>query len=429
VQASTKADESETYQEPPWQTKSWRRRRRMLDAIGTLFWTYALLKVFVTDIDSELVGVIAPDHSWIVAYRFFAFLAVLVIFALVFRKTLAITGALAYVFGFPLVLLFWKLPKAIYRTRSWVAFLAVVNVLSSFFSNFRYSVLFSGAAIFAGLAVLVAGNHVVLTVAAIVLTGLLGLALGRAIRFSVVPSRFLRIQHRAVRRAVNSQAFKQLTAVNDDLKRADLERFNFEQQNRFVTNLSNSVLSHRLLNFWAFQLEQYRRSSASIVFNALSYVGLLGLTVVGLALINDAIYKIDASAYSFTKAPSILVFIRYTIVGLYSGEIEALKPVSDLANVVSIATVLVGVVILGSLLLTVFLSARQARNETAFRETINEIKAEGERMEDRLRSEYDVSLPEALARLEELRSGLLGLITYISTRVPRDFEDGPSQHA
>jgi hypothetical protein len=50
------------------------------------------------------------------------------------------------------------------------------------------------------------------------------------------------------------------------------------------------VLSHRLLSYWAYQLERYRRSAASMFFNGLAYLWLIVRMVLGLALINEAIF-------------------------------------------------------------------------------------------------------------------------------------------
>jgi hypothetical protein len=92
--------------------------------------------------------------------------------------------------------------------------------------------------------------------------------------------------------------------------------------------------------------------------------------------------------------------------------------------VLSIATFLVGLAFLGSLVLSSVVAYRTQRNESEIRETVAELDREGRRLDERLRAEYDVSVEEAIQRLEDLKFGLMGVITYLSTRIPVDFGRG-----
>src|SRR3954449_2680306 len=74
----------------------WKSRRPVLDFIGTAFWAYAVLKVFIADLDTEVLGDV-------VGYRFFFFLAVAVLLVAVFRKPGRIFAAFLYVLAFPVV--------------------------------------------------------------------------------------------------------------------------------------------------------------------------------------------------------------------------------------------------------------------------------------------------------------------------------------
>jgi hypothetical protein len=83
----------------------------------------------------------------------------------------------------------------------------------------------------------------------------------------------------------------------------------------------------------------------------------------------------------------------------------------------------VGLVVLGSLALSSALAFRAARDESEIRETIAEIKQEGARLDQLMHDEYDVSIPEAIERLEQLKYGLMGVIRFLSTRIPTEFEE------
>lgn len=398
----------------------WKRRRPMLDVLGVVLWTYALLKVFVTDLDRKVLGDIA-------GYRLFAFIGGAALVALVFRKAWPTVGALAYVLGFPLVVACWKLPRLLYRSGSPVAFLATINAVTSFLADIKHSIIVTAAAAFAALAIALSHSKVLLGAAGMVVCGLLIQSLYRTIKFSIMPARFLRMQQRGIRRAAESDVVKNLTSPAEDLQRVEIEKFDKTQQDQFVQGLANGVIAHRLLNFWAYQLERYRRSPASIFFNGLSYGGLILRVVLALALLNLALYHADPRAFAHATPPTFLVILRYVIADLYGSEIQGLQAVSDGANALSVATVVVGLMVVGSLLLSSVLSFRASRDQSEIQETIAQIKNEGDRLDERLQKNFDVSVPEAIERLEQLKFSLMGLITFLSTRIPKEFEERPGR--
>jgi hypothetical protein len=398
------------------QKKAWRRSRPFLDALGTLFWAYVILQVFFIDVDKDLLGSYAD-------YRFFLFAFLLAVLFLVVRKTWAVVFIVLYILFFPLVVVLWKVPKLLYMTHSPIAFMAAANVLASVFSDLKRSVIVGALIAFAGLAIAVSDTRWVLGVASVALAVLLVRALYRTFKDTAVPNRFLQMQQGIIRRALDAKFVRGLLEPAQDLRRADIEKFNQGQQTTVIQSLGNAVISHRLLNFWAYQLDRYRRSAASVLLNAGAYLWLLVRSVVALAFLNLALYHADPHAFSYSEAPDFLTFVRYVIAGLYGGEIKALSPASALASALSVATFVVGVLVVGSAVVTSFLSYKASRDDTEIRLIIKQIKDESDRLDARVRENYDVSVPEAIQRLEDLKYGLMGVITALSTRIPRDFED------
>jgi hypothetical protein len=64
----------------------------------------------------------------------------------------------------------------------------------------------------------------------------------------------------------------------------------------------------------------------TIFFNFLAYIWLLFRALVALALANLAVFHADKGAYVFQGHPSFLVWLRYSIAGLYGGEIQSVHP-------------------------------------------------------------------------------------------------------
>jgi hypothetical protein len=393
----------------------WRWRRPLLDVIGILLWVYAILKVFIVDLDSELLGGAAR-------YRFFAFLALAAVLAIVLRKRSGILAGFLYIAAFPAVIACWKLPKLLGKARTPVAFMAAANALTLLFTDVKRSLLASTLATFCTLAIAVSHWTPLLVLAAALLAALILRTTYRTVRLSLNPSTFLRAQQKAIRTVVNSKAVRGFTAPAEELRRPEIKRFTTQQQEQFITNLANSVLSHRILTYWAYQLERYRRSPASLGFNSVSYLWLVVRVVLGLSLLNLALYHADASSFTFTHGPTFLVFVRFVIAGLYGAEIGALQPENDWANALSVATFVAGLLVAGSLVVSSALAFRASREESDIRETVVEIQRESAQLDLQLRENYEVSVPEAIERLEQLKYALPGLIRFISTRIPADFE-------
>lgn len=393
-----------------------RRTIRAGDFLGGLLWIYVFLKVFVFDVDEEALRAVGAD--WLVDYRGLIFLGILGVLALVIRKWHLLAGLLLYILLLPLAVLVWKIPRAIYRSGSWVMFFGVFNAVSSLLTNLRYMIIFTAAGAVAAGLVLATEESATQILGAVVLTALLAASLARTLRSSLKASRFITMHRDAIKRIVRSDHVKQLTTVHDELRGGDLVKFSPEQQAAFVQNLSQGVFVHRFLYFWAFQMEQYRKSPGVVLYSAISYVMLLAELIVVTALVNLALYKIDASAFSYDGKPSIVTFLRYAISALWGNEIDALRPASDLASVVSIAAFILGVVVFVTLLLTLFVNYRQQREQTAMQEVVAEVKLEGQRLDRRLRDQYEVSARDALERLAELQAGLLGLILFFFRSYP-----------
>lgn len=88
----------------------WKRIRPYIDALASLFWVYAVLKVFIFDVDRSLIELVAPGAGWLADFRLLAFVALLAIAAVIGRSLNAIL-CVVYVLFFPGVVLFWKVPQ------------------------------------------------------------------------------------------------------------------------------------------------------------------------------------------------------------------------------------------------------------------------------------------------------------------------------
>lgn len=397
-----------------------RASRYALDAVGTAFWLWVFLKLFIADVDRYLIRLLAPRFEVLVDLRFFVFLAVFAIAVLALRRRHFFAG-IVYVAVFPLVVVLWKIPKALFKAKSWVVFLGVVEAVTSIATNIRSVVVTTVLSLFSALIVIATDQLTLVSAAVVVLALILAASLFWTARYSLKPSRFLRKQEEGMTRLLDSQGLRTFTAVGAELRGREIERFDAQQQNQFLMHVAGSVFAHRLLQYWAFQLDEYRRSPAALLYSSLAYVLMLVASVASLTLINVGIYKVDPSGYVAAAEPSVLVFARYTFASLYAGEIAAVQASSELANLVSVVSTFVGLALLAGVFTTLVLSFRREKQDAALLAAIARVREAGRRVEERHRAEYEIGVDEAMERLEDLQYGLIGVIRFFASRTPRGY--------
>ena len=93
-----------------------KRKTRWLDLAGTLFWLYAVTKIFVIDVDEKILEAIDPDLAGVLDYRILFYVLLLVAGVVFLGKWLFV--AIPYILLFPLVVFFWKIPGFFVKRRS-----------------------------------------------------------------------------------------------------------------------------------------------------------------------------------------------------------------------------------------------------------------------------------------------------------------------
>jgi hypothetical protein len=214
-----------------------------------------------------------------------------------------------------------------------------------------------------------------------------------------------------------------LSQVDEDLKRPEIQRFNEVQLNNFVGKVSTGLLIHRSLYFWAYQLDRYRDSPAPSFFSSLAYVWLFVISVITFWMANIALLKIDPSGFSFMEYPSNLQVLLYTLRGFTLGGLESLEPVGDWQVAMSIGAGVTGVLLLTTLVANIVFTTRVRRQSEAIRDLVGEMKERARAFEKRLSVDYEIPIADAFARLQELGRGLVSWIAYLSAKIPPDFVD------
>jgi H+/Cl- antiporter ClcA len=110
------------------------------EVICCAIWTYAISNTFFTDIDSLIFQYAPAPVAWIWKFKALLFLGLLAaLIAVAGRKAFAFF--VLYLAFYPLVLIFWRLPRLLITIGSWSFALGLLNTLVSFFYDLRHKVI------------------------------------------------------------------------------------------------------------------------------------------------------------------------------------------------------------------------------------------------------------------------------------------------
>jgi len=384
---------------------------------GIPFWTYLIIQVFFFDIDAYLKTALPQNTGFIVDYKFFAFLLITALFALFIKRYYLVY---LYIIIYPLTVLFWEFPKLIYKFKSWLVFLGVIDAISSFFYKIKYKIIVTTTTLFGFLLVFVFNSKPVIVFGCIVLALVLIFSIARTIYLSFKTPVFLKFQSGVIGKIIKSNFTRHLILIDDKIKQSKAKKLTREQSNTVLTNLQTGLLFHRIIYFWAYQLEKYRASKISFVLGGISYIWLFIKLVVFLAFINYGIYRINPAEFKLTSG-SFIHFINYSLNSLFFNETSQLLAIGNFSTAVRIISGVTWYLLLTVLVFNFIYVAKQSKDDRELSGAINEIKNQGKELEMQIKGEYSVTAEEGIKKLQDFKTGLLSLILLISSKLPKNY--------
>lgn len=396
---------------------NYRAIARLGKIFGLLLWVYGTVHVFFFDIDKYLLEVIHPRAVFIVNYKFFVFLLTTAAFALFVKNYFLVY---LYIIFFPLIVIFWEIPKIIYKFKSWILFLGILEAISSFFYKFKYKIILFTAALSGSLLIAISNFRPILVFSDILLLVVLLLSLFWTIYSSFRVSTFIDFQSKVIKKFSNSSFVRSLVLIDEKIKMSKSGRLTKEQSNIVLANVQTALLFHRSTYFWAYQLEKYRESKVKFILSGISYGWLFIELVFFLSFMNYGLYKINPEAFYIINA-SFFSFINYSINSLFFSETSQLLAVGNTPLLLRIFSGVVGFLVLGTFITSFFYKAKQMKEDKELAEAIKDIKNEGRKLGKQIKIEYSVSAFEAIEKLREFKAGMLKWILAISSQLPDDY--------
>ena len=108
------------------------------ETLAILLWIYVITKLFIFDIDIFLIEKIFPSYIWLINYKFFVLIGILAAVWLVTKNKRILLWSL-FIFFYPVILVFWRIPFLLFKKRSWNLIFALIDSIISFFKSFKIS--------------------------------------------------------------------------------------------------------------------------------------------------------------------------------------------------------------------------------------------------------------------------------------------------
>ncbi len=384
------------------------------ETLAILFWTYILIKLFVFDIDVFLMSKFLPEYVWLLNLKFFILIGGIALIWLVTKNKYILSWSL-YVFFYPAIIFFWKIPYFVFKLRSWVLAFAFINAIISFFKYIKYnfitfalflvslSIIFN----FSNEKLLWSASAIILVILLITYIYRLFLVLKPSSIFQVYTKIFSEFRKNAVRS----------WTLDESIKNLPVKSLNQKQMETWTANLQMSVLFNRVCLFAAKKLRDYQNSGLNVISYVLTILVLTVLTVFSFAAINYGLFKIDSGLFSYSATPNFFTFFYYSFNNLIFNSIREITPILPISQTVSMIEYFLAlflVVIFVSLLFSV----RSQRHTEELNELIKGIASQGKDMEGFIKDEYKInSIDDAMVELEKLKADMIKFIYKITESI------------
>lgn len=379
------------------------------DVVATVFWSYLVVHVFIFDVDILIRNLSIPyldtafQYKWLVLAGFFA---------LVFAVTrniwsLSIAG---YVALFPLVVVCWKIPRLLWKTKSPLITLAFLNAIFSFFRSIRYNLASVAALIFFSGIVFVSNSYYFVVGAIFGLLSILVIIYLNRLRIVLRPSVLYEVHARAI--SFFSNSFQKTYKLDVKLQPFALARVPKELKSEILGNLQFLMIINRGAYFLSAKLREFHRSNVRVLFYLFNLLILIFTTAYIFAVANFGLWRVSPDSFQVSDA-RFFSFVYYSFSSVFGRGVIEIIPLGDFPKFLAILQIIFSFFVL-AIIVTLVFSLQSKRDEEGIETAIEKIRSEGEAMDLFISSEYKMTGDQVVEELEKAKVILIRLIYYFT---------------
>lgn len=379
-----------------------------------ILWLYVLVKIFIFDIDVFLVNKLFPDFARLLNFKFFILVGIIAVIWLITKNKHILAWSL-YIFFYPVIIIFWKIPFFVFKQKSWIFAFALINAVISFFKSIKYNFIVAALFLVSVAVILGFSNAKFLWSAIVILFVILTIVYIHRFVYVFKPSSIFQVYIKILSgiRKHGKASF----VLDDSLKNLPVESLDQKQLEKWSTNLQLSVLFNRICLFTAKKLRDYQNSGSNIVSYVLTIILLIVLTIFSFAVVNLGLFKIDSALFDCSVVPSFFTFFYYSFNNLLFSSIKEIIPIMPISQTVSMIESFFALFLV-AIFISLLLSIRGQKHAEELNEAIKGVEAQGVEMEGFIKEEYKFnSIEDAMVELEKLKAGLAKFILKITESI------------
>jgi hypothetical protein len=380
-----------------------------MNIAAPLFWLYVVCKLFIFDVDIFLIRSIDPSLIWITDYKFFLLIGLFALILLISQKSTVIAWTL-FVLLYPFILVFWRIPKLVFKHRSWALAFALINTGISLFKSFRFK--FVIATVFL-IAIFIALKFSAPPLLYLSIFGIFAVLLASYMRMSIFvfqPSSIFRVYEKFVR---NTPKFMVEHLSDAETRNLPINALDVKQIELRRSNIQTLVIGNRALLFVSRRLRDYQQSKLNAIAFTLNLFLLIVLTVISYGVINYALYKLDPTQFTIIGSPTFFLFVYYSFHAFIFGSIPEITPTQLYSQAISMSEQIFAIILL-FILIGLFISVQSEKYKQELDRTIAETEASGRNLEDMINSTYNLSFEQALDEVRKMQNNLMTFILWLS---------------
>ncbi|MCH7828057.1 MAG: hypothetical protein IIC75_08830 [Bacteroidetes bacterium] len=386
------------------------------EIIACVIWLYLFIKIFVYDIDLYFLNLVAPELIKILNYKFFIYIGLIALTWLILGNK-RFSKLVAVIVFFPVIFLFWRIPKLFWKSKSWIGVFASIGILFTFFSSLKLNFMIFALVSISILLITISSNSTLLFIS---MLGLFIYLIHHYIKkfiYAFKPSHIFTIQSDAINNFW--ETIKKNFKLSDDIKGLEVDNLNDAQQDKFCTNLQFVIIINRILYFVTEKLKKFQKSGLNVVYYFISIFFTIFTTIFIFALQNFALYKIDPASFSSAPKGNFFFFIYYSFNTLFTNSINDFYPISDYSRLLNSFEIFLAFVILAILLFLVTTIVRDKHNEEISTAIVS-INNKGKEMENVIYEDYKMDISQAIKFVESVQGNMIRIIYYFSKNIDDD---------
>lgn len=350
------------------------------ECAAIFLWAAIVTKLFVYDFDVYLIQKFSSASSWIVEYKFFAFLALLC-FVGAFLGQKSLRSGLVYVLLYPFVLVLWRMPTLIFR--NWALAIAFAPAIHSIATTFRTTLIWVACALLAGYTIAVTGSDCLIVGGMLVLFIFLVRHLWHVFTRALQPSRVFASLATVVEKTDRFFDARSLSSA----RLSEFAPESDEYRNEYRVSLATAYLINSCLRYLARKLQAVAESGKLEVYFIATLLRTLVLAVVIFAFQYWALYRLSPASFQPSDHLVFWDFLGLSINTLMTASVSRITPVGASAQVLCHLELIVTLLLISILAVIIWAVAREHYREDLAR-AIDKLNASEQRLVEQIERDF-----------------------------------------